>query len=83
MPSVPPGVEMNASSSSAVAAATPKSSVRMALTFSAPIFSSLSIVRITSPAFSVRPRMAKKPFNTLRLLMRILKRSSPSEVKVL
>ena len=52
-------------------------------TFSAPIFSSLSMVRMTSPAFSVRPRMAKKPLSTLRLLMRILKRSRPSEVKVL
>ena len=43
-------------------------------TFSAPIFSSLSMVRITSPAFSVKPRIAKKPLSTLRLLMRILKR---------
>ena len=38
----------------------------------APIFSSLSMVRITSPAFSVKPRIAKKPLSTLRLLMRIL-----------
>ena len=61
----------------------PQVSVSSARTLSAPILSSLSMVRSTSPACPLRPRMAKKPLSTLRLLMRILKRSRPSEVKVL
>ena len=73
----------SSSSWSAAWAGTAKSSVRMAFTFSGPIFSSLSMVRITSPACSSRPRMANRPFKTFRLFTRILNRCRPRAVKVL
>ena len=72
-----------ASRASAAPPGTAKSSVRMARTFSGPIFSSLSMVRITSPACFSRPRMANRPLSTFRLLTRILKRRRPRAVKVL
>ena len=62
--------------------AAPQVSVSSSRTLSAPILSSLSMVRSTSPACSLRPRMAKKPLSTLRLFTRMRKRCSPRRVNV-
>lgn len=46
------------------------------------VLSSLSMVRSTSPACSLRPRMAKKPLSTLRLFTRMRNRCKPRRVNV-